>query len=151
MYNEYSARCYFWEVVKIYQKILIIVFLNYYDDQVKLKGSFIFITILIYMILSKLFGPYERKFLNRIDLLSSNACAFSILCGMLLHKEKQDVYLYIGYATLIGLNAFLLFVLLSNYISLYLVAAENFLNSVKKSIVTNIPFAKYCIRYRKLS
>lgn len=151
LYNEYRERCYFWEVVKIYQKILIIVFLNYYDDEVKLKGSFVFITILIYMILSKLFAPYERKFLNRIDLLSSNACAFSILCGMLLHKEKQDVYLYAGYTVLIGLNASLISILLSNYISLYMTEAERYLNSFKKALVLNVPLMKYCMTYRKLS
>jgi len=52
LYNEYKERAYFWEFIKMTQKVMIIIFLNFYETHIKTKGLFIFILIIIYGIMS---------------------------------------------------------------------------------------------------
>lgn len=52
IYLEYRKETYYWELVKILEKMAIIFILNNYDSEVKLKGILCFIIIFAYGILS---------------------------------------------------------------------------------------------------
>jgi len=61
IYLEYRKEMYYWELVKILEKMAIIFILNNYDSEVKLKGILCFIIIFAYGILSlkcKILGAY---------------------------------------------------------------------------------------------
>ena len=52
-YNEYHARCYYWEFVKIFQKELIIIILIFYTDDVIVKVFIIkYVRALLYLLSS---------------------------------------------------------------------------------------------------
>ncbi len=55
---EYSENAYFWEFVKMFEKITIIIIINIYGSDVKVKGVLSFLVIMIYLILSYSFKPY---------------------------------------------------------------------------------------------
>lgn len=61
IYLEYRKETYYWELVKILEKMAIIFILNNYDSEVKLKGILCFIIIFAYGILSLKYCPYSRK------------------------------------------------------------------------------------------
>lgn len=52
LYLEYRRETYYWEIVKIIEKMVIIFILNILDGNTKLKGIFCFITIFSYAMLS---------------------------------------------------------------------------------------------------
>lgn len=53
LYNEYNSRSYFWEILKMCQKSLIIIFLTFYEDLIVIKAAMMFIIVFIYQLLSK--------------------------------------------------------------------------------------------------
>ena len=67
LYNEYSKAAYYWELIKICQKELMIIFLTFYEDIIIIKGTIIFIIIFCYDLFSKRYKPYKRVDLNRLD------------------------------------------------------------------------------------
>jgi hypothetical protein len=66
---EYKAKCYYWELIKIMQKTLVIIFLFYYDQEVKIKGILILIVLIGYYFVSCTELPYLECRFNRIELL----------------------------------------------------------------------------------
>ena len=48
LYTEYKTGRYYWEFIKMYQKLLLIIISKYYYDHIQIKGCFILITILCY-------------------------------------------------------------------------------------------------------
>lgn len=64
LYIEYTEEAYMWEIVKIVQKGLIIIFLTFYEDLIIIKASLIFLIVFVYSLLSRKYNPYESRFLN---------------------------------------------------------------------------------------
>lgn len=57
---EYHKRAYFWEFVKMFEKITLTIIVNVYDNDTKVKGVLCFLTVVIYLILSYIFNPYTE-------------------------------------------------------------------------------------------
>lgn len=74
MYNEYKTGAFFWEIVKIVEKELLIIFLSYYEDNIIKKGTLVLLVIYLYSELNRRFKPYKLRNLNNLDLLSSKVC-----------------------------------------------------------------------------
>ncbi|CAD8181216.1 unnamed protein product [Paramecium pentaurelia] len=51
--NEQSKKGYFWEIFKILEKGLIIIFLTFYGDQIIIKRAYVFTIVFIYQILTR--------------------------------------------------------------------------------------------------
>jgi hypothetical protein len=58
LYNEYKKTAYFWEIIKIVVKELIIIFVTYYSDTIVLKGILILGIVYLYYELNILHEPY---------------------------------------------------------------------------------------------
>lgn len=48
LYNEYKNSGYFWEIVKLIEKELIIIILSFYETRIIIKAILIYIIIYIY-------------------------------------------------------------------------------------------------------
>ena len=51
LYNEYEVNKYFWEFIKIYTKILVLIITKFYLDLPIMKTIFIVFIIYIYLII----------------------------------------------------------------------------------------------------
>jgi hypothetical protein len=56
-----------WELVKMWERIAIIIVLNIYSDDVKVKGILCVIIVFIYGLMAKRVNPYTIKSLNQLD------------------------------------------------------------------------------------
>ncbi|KAM3135852.1 hypothetical protein pb186bvf_012105 [Paramecium bursaria] len=90
LFNEYRKQTYYWEIVKIMQKELIIIFLTFYQDLIVIKAALIFIVIFLYDLMTKSKKPYLRTDLNELDEQSSFICAFSIVLGMTIYTAASS-------------------------------------------------------------
>jgi hypothetical protein len=52
LYKEYKINAFYWELIKIFEKIGIIIILNYYFDDIKVKGILVFMIVCAYSALS---------------------------------------------------------------------------------------------------
>jgi len=74
LYNEYKTGAFFWEIVKIVEKELVIIFLSYYDDNIIQKGTLVLLVVYLYSELNYRFRPYKMSTLNNLDAHSAKVC-----------------------------------------------------------------------------
>jgi hypothetical protein len=56
-----------WELVKMWERIGLIIVLNVYSDDVKIKGILSVIIVFAYGILTLRTNPYKKNNLNQLD------------------------------------------------------------------------------------
>ena len=135
LYKEYNKNHYYWEFVKIAQKILIIIILSIYSQDNLIKYNLILGVNLAYLILQYLRSPYNQESVNSLDRLSSIVCTFSIFFALFASNIPNKEYEYLKYSSfsiIIILNAFFLYKILKTIISSYL---EKFKQIVLKVLV----------------
>ncbi|EWS71353.1 transmembrane protein, putative, partial (macronuclear) [Tetrahymena thermophila SB210] len=111
LFQEYKDSVYFWEIIKIIQKIVIIILLNFYSQVVMVKGILIYLVILFYGVLSNKYKPYQQDQLNKIDNYSTQICAFTILLCVFINNNQYN-YLKIG--------CFIIIVLINSFFIIYI-------------------------------
>lgn len=75
-------EAYYWEIIKIVFKELIIIFLSVYQENVVKKGILLWSLIYIYYELSLKYRPYKSFILNKLDAYSANVCGISMAVGI---------------------------------------------------------------------
>ncbi|KAM3129372.1 hypothetical protein pb186bvf_018520 [Paramecium bursaria] len=142
LYNEYSKVTYYWEIIKICQKELIIIFLTFYEDTIIIKGTIVFLIIFCYDVFSKRFKPYKRVDLNKLDSQSSSVCGFSIVLGMAIYYADQygNIEILWPFYLLIGLfNLYFLIRLLTLLIIGYLEKLADQIDQIRDYINDKYP------------
>lgn len=124
IYQEYNI--YFWEFVKMYQKISIMFFLEFYDADVLIKGLFILIVLTLYYALLAKFNPYSSIYLNRLEKLTTLILFFSIIFALMAYKDVYTYLLTICYVVIGIIN------ILYNAIMLYFIIFSLFLENNEK-------------------
>lgn len=92
LYREYNLNSYFWEFIKIYKRILMILVLNFYSQQIRVKAMLVICILAIYSLFANYWKPYVAKSKNLVDLRSSSVCTTTIFFALFAY---DDSYLYI--------------------------------------------------------
>lgn len=101
-YQEY--RIFFWEFIRIYEKNLIIVIIQYYEyDQVFQSLLILIIFALYYMFLTK-FNPYKLRKHNLVEGKTIIVCFTSLFFGVITIVYPVPYVLLISYLTMIIVN-----------------------------------------------
>ncbi|CAD8193803.1 unnamed protein product [Paramecium octaurelia] len=152
LYNEYKFKAYFWELIKISQKQLMMICLIYYDDNVILKATMVAIIIVVYLELSKKYKPYNRDQLNKLDCQTMNTCLATIIlaAGIYISESTNVSEVKIPYFLLIAILNFLIsYTLLQKIVVEYFKKAgftmervEKFKQSIRKlfPFLNRVPF-----------
>ncbi|CAD8200536.1 unnamed protein product [Paramecium pentaurelia] len=142
LYHEYIKKAYFWETIKIIQKELIILSRIYYDDQITIKASLIFLLLFSYSHFAKSINPYMTKQLNILDQQSIIICAISIVLACSIHSAQQQnlneitwpFYVIIG-----GLNSYYITKLIVSIILAYFKRIFDKIDCIKQKLFTYLP------------
>lgn len=142
LYNEYKLQAYYWEIIKILLKELIIIVLIFYQDQIFLKAILIFFLLQSYVKFQDNIHPYNLKQLNSLDLLSNQICSYSMIFGFGIYmsqqskiRETQAPFVLI----LAAANGFYLFNMLSQLLAVSAKKYENHIDKIKVFILTKLP------------
>ncbi|EAR81841.2 transmembrane protein, putative (macronuclear) [Tetrahymena thermophila SB210] len=92
LYREYKSQKYYWEFVKILEKILIIIILNFYSQDTNIKGVLIFLVITLYGIGSNVLQPFRLSGYNTVDFYQTNVCAVSVLLCLFISNNPFSYY-----------------------------------------------------------
>ncbi|KAL4490796.1 hypothetical protein ABPG72_021850, partial [Tetrahymena utriculariae] len=142
LYKEYTSKAYYWEFVKMAEKLAIILIMNFYSQQIPTKGVIIFIIITFYGITSFLVKPYQEVDVNQIDVNSTNTCAITVLLGVLMYQNPYQ------YLVILGLLV-ILFVNLQFIIKIILKILESYVKKLEPVIdkmTEKLPFLKRCFK-----
>ncbi|CAD8145738.1 unnamed protein product [Paramecium pentaurelia] len=156
LYNEYTKRAYFSEVIKILQKELMIIFLTYYDDNVIIKATIISLIIGVYLELSLKYQPYNLNNLNKLDFYSTNVClaSMALAIGVYVSEQSNSQEIQIPYAIVISiLNFHITDTQISKILAEYLIEKTSNLDEkmdkLRNSIRNIFPFLQYIPSMRK--
>ena len=121
IYQEYNI--FFWEFVKMYQKISIMFFLEFYDADVTIKGLLILVVLTLYYAMLAKFNPYASIYLNRLEKLTTLILFFSIIFALIAYKNIYTYLLTICYIVIGIINVVYNAVML--YFIIFSLFAEN--------------------------
>ncbi|CAK84354.1 unnamed protein product (macronuclear) [Paramecium tetraurelia] len=145
LYNEYQHNAYFWEIIKIFQKGFMIVFLTFYEDQIIIKGALIFMIVFIYQIFTKKFKPYKLRQLNLLDEALTLVCGASIVMGMTIYQantsDNQEI-IWPFYILLIAINGIFIFILIWEILWAQLEDHQDNLDKIRDKINEKFPGLK---------
>ncbi|CAD8134925.1 unnamed protein product [Paramecium pentaurelia] len=142
LYYEYKPQTYFWEIIKIVTKELIIIFLIFYEDSIILKGSLIFFLLLCYWSLNLKFIPFRTSRLNLLDYQSSIVCGVSMILGICLNMDQQQQFQNIStvlFFSLIIINFLMLIKMLFYILNAYSREMVTSLDQIKLKILSVLP------------
>lgn len=86
----YSVRCYYWEFVRIAQKVAIIAVIITFNDQELLKGLFTLFFIILYGLLTYNLQPSDNVRVQRLDLLGTYIQSLAILLSLTTIDSEYD-------------------------------------------------------------
>ncbi|CAD8200405.1 unnamed protein product [Paramecium octaurelia] len=146
LYIEYRNIAYYWEIVKIFQRELIILSLTYFEDSILIKAIIVILILILYLELNKKFKPYNVNYLNELDYFLTNTCITSINLGIGCYFSQSSgstVISYIFIIILLCLNIYSISYLLSKIIKEFLRQQindlEQKLNALKMKIARFLP------------
>ncbi|EWS73141.1 transmembrane protein, putative (macronuclear) [Tetrahymena thermophila SB210] len=149
LYKEYTQKCYYWEFVKMAQKLSIILSLNFYSQDIKTKGILVFITITFYSISLMVFNPYKSLQINKLDHYSTNVCAISVLLGIFLYSNSYQYFVIISFTVIIVINALFILLMIRNIILGYTQKFEKPLQDILHKLSSKIKFISNYLQRKK--
>lgn len=102
LYDEYTL--FYWEFIRMYEKILITVVISFFDFEIFIKCLLILLIIGIYILLLFKKNPYKTKKLNRADKFNNICCYLSIFLGMLTYKNTANSLVNFSYCAILIIN-----------------------------------------------
>ncbi len=67
LYNEYHMTRYYWDFIKIYQKIMLVLILQYFDQRHISKGCLCIIVMLVYIFLFDKMAPFVKIQFTKLE------------------------------------------------------------------------------------
>ncbi len=117
---QYTPQAYFWEILKVIQKTLIIIFVNFYNQDDITKGCLIFFVVFIYSQFSLKYKPYSRKSLNDLDYSVSIVCMSSVVLAVLASsnsKNADNLWIFVlSLLTLFVINVYIIMIMVREII-----------------------------------
>ncbi|CAD8208889.1 unnamed protein product [Paramecium pentaurelia] len=142
LYIEYKETVYFWELIKIVQKELIILSLIYYEERIVIKGVLVLLITYFYQELNQNYQPYSMNKMNKLDYYSANICMITVCLaiGAYIAQEADIKELQIPFLVVMALLNFLfLQSILLQIISKYTQQYEDTLDIIKNFIKQKYP------------
>ncbi|CAD8046891.1 unnamed protein product [Paramecium sonneborni] len=152
LYNEYNQESYYWEIIKMLQKLSIILIVNYYEQFILVKGIIIILIILTYYKLCQQFQPYKLQSLSIIDVKTSFLLSVTMLLGLLLYVVQQENIMYLNYLIqmiMIFLILALAEALLHRIFIAYISKLNLQLDFIRKIIIRRFPNITQQIKFLK--
>ncbi|CAD8115237.1 unnamed protein product [Paramecium sonneborni] len=92
--NEYKQERYYWELIKLFNKSIIIFIMTNFETEIILKASLLGLTLLIYQLLAILHQPFILQKYNDLDIQTSQICSISIFLAFTKSICEQKNYIF---------------------------------------------------------
>ncbi|CAK78569.1 unnamed protein product, partial (macronuclear) [Paramecium tetraurelia] len=90
LFNEYTQQNYFWEMIKLWKKTIIIIILIYFETDIFLKASLLGLCLLFYQLIAWNSKPFILLKLNLLDVQSSQCCSIAIFFATVKYICEQS-------------------------------------------------------------
>ena len=122
---------------------LIIVIVEYFDDQISVKGLLCLLTLGVYYVLNSRFQPYFKKVQNRIDQFTALVCFATIFFGIMIHDQQESTtFLSAGLSVIMLLNVIYNFMMIRLIAASFLFKMNKQIDQLKKRLRKKLPIIK---------
>ncbi|CAK86792.1 unnamed protein product, partial (macronuclear) [Paramecium tetraurelia] len=90
LFNEYNDSSYFWQQIKLDQKLIMILISTYFETEISMKASVFGISLLCYQLLTVKQKPYLASRVNNLDLQTGQIWALTILLAAVHYISEQN-------------------------------------------------------------
>ena len=111
LYSEYKPKAFYWEFAKMYEKMIITIFLSFFETQTDIKGMMILLSIFIYFLLLLYANPYDTNEFNMIDIYSCIVEYFTIFFAVFAYQNHFLSLIYISYCIILIANVIFIVIL----------------------------------------
>ncbi|CAD8111451.1 unnamed protein product [Paramecium primaurelia] len=141
LYHEYKEEAYFWELIKIFQKELIILSLIYYEDSIAVKGILVLFITYLYQELNSNYRPYKLSSLNNLDYYSANICmiTISLAIGAYLSQSSVSELQALFFIMMAFFNFIFLYKIITKIIAEYSKTYQFLLDKLKELLKSKLP------------
>ncbi|CAD8073985.1 unnamed protein product [Paramecium primaurelia] len=142
LYSEFNENAYFWELVRLGMKNLVIIIITLFDQYIVLKATIVFLLIQAYQSLTKQYQPFKTKNLNKMENFGSKVLSISIVLGASSYQMLQTMmrnYIYIFYVIILEVNCSFLYYIFSKIIKEYVNKNQILINKIKNYVKINYP------------
>ena len=133
MYADYKMP--YWEFIRMGERLLIIVIVEYFDSDNRFKGMLAFICIFSYLLILTKIQPYEDKAIIYLEKISSMTCMFSIFFCLIINDGTFYYITILSYIFLVQINAFFILFIFTFHIHTFKQKARITIESISNSII----------------
>ncbi|EAR92678.2 GCC2 and GCC3 protein (macronuclear) [Tetrahymena thermophila SB210] len=149
LYNEYTDEQSFWEIIKIFEKVIIISVTQIFGEQDVLKGVFVILILFAYALLNIKYQPYQTPMLNNLDLQQTVISSITILTALLIKQSSDITTTIIGLIFVFIVNAYLFLMIFRYLLMGYTQIFEVKIEQIKELIITKFPKAGQYIKLKR--
>ncbi|CAD8128825.1 unnamed protein product [Paramecium sonneborni] len=98
LFNEYNQNSYFWELIKLSKKAIMIFIITYFETNISLKATLLGLCLVFYQLIAVKNKPYIISKFNSLDIYSEQLCSISIFLAAAKYicEQQNDHFLSIA-------------------------------------------------------
>ncbi|CAK62061.1 unnamed protein product (macronuclear) [Paramecium tetraurelia] len=129
LYLEYQHKAYYWEIIRIVSRELIMIAITFYQDNMVIKCTLLFIIKFAYLFANQIVLPFKTKTLNQLEQNSTFLCIFTLFAVLSLSLTSSFSTIVI--LSIIITNIYLLITFIQSLINGYLQSMEELIDKIK--------------------
>ncbi|EWS71710.1 transmembrane protein, putative (macronuclear) [Tetrahymena thermophila SB210] len=150
LYQDYTQQRFYWEFIKSYMKILIVVVLNFYGDPFNNKLLIIMIILLLYQVSLSIMKPYQMRYFQQLEKKSMITLTVITIMNIFLYNQPDKIQQQIFYLIVLGIHNIYLGYLIFEVVKAKLsIAQKKNLELIKKKIIQLFPSLSKFIKFDK--
>ncbi|CAD8149145.1 unnamed protein product [Paramecium octaurelia] len=146
LFNDYKENSYYWEIIKIFQREVIMLSLIINEERVILKSVLTLLVLILYFFSFLYFQPYNLQALNRFEQESILLCGIIIILSSLhfqstlTEQGNLDIALQI---LQIIFSLYFIYTIVKKVVLVYYTKYDERLDSIRMKILQKYPQIKY--------
>ncbi|EGR29144.1 hypothetical protein IMG5_161980, partial [Ichthyophthirius multifiliis] len=147
LYQDYKQNSYYWEYIKSYKKLLVVIILNFYGEPYTNKLIIILIVFLLYYVALSKFQPYQMIYFQILDKNSIVVIIILIIMNIFLYNKPDIIQQQFFYILLLIIhNGYQLFLIKEVVLAKLNTQYLNQFNYFKRKIIQCFPKAQKYIK-----
>ncbi|CAK64034.1 unnamed protein product (macronuclear) [Paramecium tetraurelia] len=146
LFNDYKENSYYWEIIKIFQREVIMLSLIINEERVILKSVITLLVLILYFFSFLYFQPYNLQALNRFEQESILLCGIIIILSSLHYQstlaEQGNLDIPLQILQII-FSLYFIYTIIKKVVLVYYTKYDERLDSIRKQILQKYPQIKY--------
>ncbi|CAD8154121.1 unnamed protein product [Paramecium pentaurelia] len=149
--NDYKEQFYYWELVNLQMRQIIIVIHTHVNDlRIIFKNLMVILILFIYFVAISLKKPYEKSNINKIEQLSLFLCSIFVCFSSLSYETKVEGLIevqFIAELIMIIILLFLMIYIFYHIMQTFIKKNDQYFDKLRKVILLKLPKIVYCFPF----